>query len=70
MVVGITERHEQTRALELMTSPFDMAIRAAGVGVWSFEMTADGERLWCSDTQCEMFGQVDPILPGKRFAVG
>jgi hypothetical protein len=53
-----------------MTSPFDMAIRAAGVGVWSFEMTADGERLWCSDTQCEMFGQVDPILPGKRFAVG
>jgi PAS domain S-box-containing protein len=60
-VVGITERHEQTRALELMTSPFDMAIRAAGVGVWSIEITADGERLWCSDTLCEMFGQ-DPAV--------
>ena len=53
----ITARHEQHLALQSLTSRFNMATRAAKVGV--YERDAHGGNVWWSDIMCEIFGQ-DP----------
>ena len=53
----ITARHEQHLALKLLTSRFNMATRAAQVGI--YERDVSGGNVWWSDVMCEIFGQ-DP----------
>jgi PAS domain S-box-containing protein len=51
----ITQRHEELRALEQSTRRFNLATRAAHVGV--FERDANFEFVWWSDMMWEIFGQ-------------
>jgi len=53
----ITSRYEERLAIEQATRRFNMATRAARVGV--FERDANGEIVWWSDMMWEIFGQ-DP----------
>jgi len=53
----ITDRHEERQAMEQSTRRFNMATRAARVGV--FERAADFEILWWSESMWHIFG-VDP----------
>ncbi len=51
----ITKRHEERQALEQMTRRFNMATRAARVGV--FERDADWGVVWWSEGMWDIFGQ-------------
>ena len=51
----ITERHERNQALELMTQRFNMATRAAHIGV--YERSLIDEDIWWSDEMWAIMGQ-------------
>jgi PAS domain S-box-containing protein len=59
MAIGadITERHERRRALDLLTSRFNLATRVARVGIYERDVGAG--TVWWSDVMFEIFGQ-DP----------
>jgi PAS domain S-box-containing protein len=65
MAIGadITERHERRRAIDLLTSRFNLATRVARVGI--YERDASAGTVWWSDVMFEIFGQ-DPatFTPG------
>jgi len=54
----ITERYEQQQAIEQLTRRFNMATRAARVGV--FERDAQGGIIWWSAVMWDIFG-LDPV---------
>ena len=51
----ITDRHEQSKAMRQLARRFDLATRAARVGV--FERNVDWEILWWNPMMWELFGQ-------------
>lgn len=51
----ITARREQRLALELLTLRFNMATRAARIGV--YERDVDDDKVWWSDVMWDIFGQ-------------
>jgi PAS domain S-box-containing protein len=59
MAIGadITERHERRRAIDLLTSRFNLATRVARVGIYERDVGAG--TVWWSDVMFEIFGQ-DP----------
>jgi PAS domain S-box-containing protein len=59
MAIGadITERHERRRALDLLTSRFNLATRVARVGIYERDVGAG--TVWWSEVMFEIFGQ-DP----------
>ncbi len=51
----ITERHEQRLALDLLTSRFNLATRAAHIGI--FEHGVDDREIWWNDVMYELVGR-------------